>query len=96
MVCSSVGPRDGNLKKLIAILESRSEPDTKLNPDVFSVMMAEAAQNNHVNVVLYCLSNGGSVTTDVIDNIADGLSFETHKFLVEEGAAKIMWPVWGQ
>ena len=37
----------------------------------------------------------GVVTTDVIDNIADGLSFETHKFLVEEGAAKIMWPVWG-
>lgn len=70
-------------------------PDTRLSPGVFSVMMAEAAQNNHANVVSYCLSNGGSVSTDVIDNIADGLSFETHKFLAEEGAAKIMWPVRG-
>ena len=58
-------------------------------------MMAKAAQNNHVHVVSYCLSNVGSVTTDVIDNIADGLSFETHKFLVEEGAAKTTWPVRG-
>lgn len=70
-------------------------PDTRLSPDVFSVMMAEAAQNNHANGVSYCLLNGGSVSTDVIDNIADGLSFETHKFLAEEGTAKIMWPVRG-
>lgn len=57
--------------------------------------MAKAAQNNHVNVVSYCLSNGRFVTTDVIENIADGLSFETQKFLVEKGAAKDTWPVRG-
>lgn len=64
---------------------------TKLSPDAFSLMMDEAAQSNHVSVVSYCLSNGGSVTTNMIDNIADGLSFETYKFLVEEGAAEIIW-----
>ena len=86
---------DGKLKTIIAILESRPEPETKLRPDIFSVMMAEAAKNNHVDVVSYCLSNGGSVTNDVIGNIADGLSFETHKFLVEEGAVVVDWHVPG-
>ena len=85
---------DGKLKTIIATIESR-EADTKLNPDIFSVMMAEAVRNNQVDIVSYCLSNGGSVTTDLIDRIVDGLSFETHKFLVEEGAAEIDWPVPG-
>ena len=30
---------------------------------------------------------------DVLNKIVDGLSFETHKFLVEEGAAEVDWPV---
>lgn len=85
--------RDGKLKTIIATVESRTKAETKLSPDIFPVMMAEAAQNNQVNVVSYCLSNGGSVTEDVIDKIANGRSSETHKFLIEEGAAEMDWQV---
>lgn len=84
---------DGKLKTIIATIESRIETDTKLDPNIFSVMMAEAALNNHVDVVSYCLSNGGSVTHDVINRIVDGLSFETHKFLVEKGVVEIGWSI---
>ena len=56
--------RDGKLKTIIATVESRTEADTKLSPDIFSVMMAEAALNNHVDVVSNCLSNGGSVSQE--------------------------------
>ena len=35
--------RDRKLKTIIATVESRTEADTKLSPDIFSVMMAEAA-----------------------------------------------------
>lgn len=32
-------------------------------------MMAEAARNNHVDVVSYCLSNGLSLAKDVVDAV---------------------------
>lgn len=78
---------DGRLKTIIAIVESQS--DTTMNPYIFSTMMTHAACHNHVDVVSYCLSKGGTVTEDVLDGIVAGLSFETHKLLVDIGAADI-------
>lgn len=42
---------DGMLKTIIAILEPGSMADTKLNTELFSVMIAEATRNTHVDIV---------------------------------------------
>lgn len=42
---------DGMLKTIIAILEPSSMANTKLNTELFSVMIAEATRNTHVDIV---------------------------------------------
>ena len=75
----------GDLHKVID-LSSQDHWQNSPKGRPLSSMMAVAAGKDHVEVVRYCLSEGGHISDNVMLHILTGRAFETYKFLLTSKA----------
>lgn len=71
--------KSGDLSSAIKL--SSSNPSSN-----FSIMMAVAASEDHVNIVEYCLSKGRPISDTVILYVLIGRAFKTYKALLASKA----------